>query len=535
MRFARPLARSPARPLKLKDYFLCVLSAVLLIISFPNFNFWLFAWFGFVPLFFALQNKSKIQAFLLAYLSGVVFWLGTVYWLVHVTPPGMLLVVFYLALYFGFFGLIISRPHLVLSPYYLVLVPSFWVSLEYLRGYLLTGFPWALLGYSQYKNLAAIQIADITGAWGVSFLVMMVNVLVYKIVGHQVTLPVRQAGKSPGHKLQFNYLIPVILLVFSFGYGFYKLQPRTPNPACLPVRQEPRTIKISLIQANIPQELKWDPRAKESIMRKYLALTKSAAADIPDLIIWPEAASPCFLGKEEGCFKDISGLIQQIHIPLLFGTVATRGDIFYNSALLVGRDGKYLAQYDKIHLVPFGEYIPLRKIFPFLDTIVPIGDFSAGKKYTVFEAPNPEHRLPAGQAGTPNKFSVLICFEDAFPELSRAFVRRGADFLVNITNDAWFGRTSNPYQHLSASVLRAVENNVYVVRAANTGVSAFISPRGEIVSVVGDEGGRQIFIEGYRTQNINLKEPRLTFYGRWGDVFIFLSSIFIICSIFFKL
>src|SRR3989338_9828412 len=149
-----------------KPVSLCLLSAVLLILSFPGCNIWVFAWFGFVPLLFVIRNKSKVKAFLLSYLTGVIFWAGIIYWLIHVTLPGTIILILYLALYFGIFGLTYN---LQLTTYNFLTIPALWVSLEYMRSHLLTGFPWALLGYSQYKNLALIQIADITGAWGVSF------------------------------------------------------------------------------------------------------------------------------------------------------------------------------------------------------------------------------------------------------------------------------------------------------------------------------------------------------------------------------
>ena len=195
------------------------------------------------------------------------------------------------------------------------------------------------------------------------------------------------------------------------------------------------------------------------------------------------------------------------------GAVTFRDDIYYNSALLIPDPARQPLGYDKLHLVPFGEYIPLKPFFNFLETIVQIGDFKPGKEYTVFTFITPHSLVPA-------RFSVLICFEDLFPELSRQFARKGADFLVNITNDAWFGKTPAPYQHLSASVLRAVENRLPLVRAANTGVSGFIAASGRIISLVSDERGEEIFIKGYRSERINLSRGSLTPYARYGDILV---------------
>ncbi len=470
-----------------RDILLSFLSASLLILSFPNFNLWFFAWFGFVPLFLAIRNKPKLKVFFLYYLTGIIFWFGVIYWLVHVTFLGLIFLVLYLALYFGIFGFLVS---LVTGYWLLVTIPAIWVLLEYLRSRLFTGFPWALLGYSQYLNLPIIQIVDITGVWGVSFLVMMVNVAIYSL----------------GREKRTHLLLPILCLLITLTYGYYKLYR-------LPITDYRLPMKISVIQGNIPQGLKWSPQAKDFIMDKYLGLTKEAVKDKPDLIIWPEAALPVVLEEEPIFFERVKKLAKEMHTPLLLGAVTFRDNLYYNSAILVSGEDKILTQYDKLHLVPFGEYIPLRKIFGFLETVVPIGDFTRGKAYTVFKLPITNYQLPI-------TFSSLICFEDLFPELSRQFVKKGANFLVNITNDAWFGRTSSPYQHLQASVFRAVENRVPLVRSANTGISGFIAPTGKIISLIHDKMGRHIFISGYQTQEIKFTKEHLTFYNRYGDIFI---------------
>lgn len=457
-------------------------SGLILAFSFFNFNLWLFAWFGFVPLFLALRNKSKKQAFLLSYLTGVIFWLGTLYWLVHVTPVGMIVLVLYLALYFGIFGLVISSPYILSTNYYLLSIPSSWVILEYIRSHLLTGFPWAKLAYSQYLNLPVIQIADITGAWGVSFLIVMVNAAVYSAISRRKI-----------HLLPLFCLLAVLLYGYSSLYRIAQAAGRT-------------TLRLSVIQPNIPQALKWDPSARGFIKDKYFALTEEAARDNPDLIIWPEAALPVILEEEPEFFEDTKSFARKINIPLLLGSATARGGDYYNSALLVSAQGSVSGRYDKLHLVPFGEYIPLRSALPFLETIVPIGDFSRGREYTILKIQN--------------TFGVLICFEDVFPELARGFARHGAEFLVNITNDGWFGRTSAPYQHFSASVFRAVENRLPIVRSANTGVSGFIASDGRVLSLLGDGAGRNIFIQGHKTQQIGVLRQKPSLYTVYGDIFL---------------
>jgi apolipoprotein N-acyltransferase len=487
-----------------KEIPLCLLSAALLIFSFPNYNFEFLAWVGFVPLFFALKNKSKSKAFLLSYFAGIIFWFGIIYWLIHVTLLGMILLVLYLALYFAFFGLIVSRRSVLGTWYSVLFIPSLWVALEYLRSHLLTGFPWALLGYSQYLNLPIIQIADITGAWGVSFLVMMSNVMIYSVIGYRLSVI---GGKQ-------KYLLPILCILVTLTYGYYKIY-RTPNTEHL------TPIKISVIQGNIPQELKWDPNSKDFIIDRYISLTRQALKDRPDLIVWPEAALPVVLEEEPVFYEKTKDFVREIKIPLLLGAVTSKDNLYYNSALLISAEGRLLYKYDKLHLVPFGEYIPLRKTLGFLQTVVPIGDFSRGSQYTVFSEPTTHYPLPT-------KFSVLICFEDLFPELSRNFVKKGADFLINITNDAWFKMTSSPYQHLQASVFRAVENRVALIRSANTGVSGFIAPTGKIISLVEDSKGRNIFISGYDTEEIIIRKRSLSFYTQHPDVFIVICFLIIL-------
>jgi len=493
-----------------KDFFLCLLSAILLILSFPNFDFWIFAWFGFVPLFFAIKNKTKVKAFLIAYLTGIIFWTGIIYWLVHVTLPGTIILILYLAIYFGIFGLIFTYS-LQLTAYSFLFIPSVWVLLEYIRSHLFTGFPWALLGYSQYLNLPIIQIADITGAWGVSFLIMMVNVAVFIAISHKLSA-VRKK-----QKLSLFLVISILLFVLIYGYfRIYSLQLKTYSLAPL---------KVSVIQGNIPQELKWDPGARDYIIHKYLEISRKALQDKPDLIIWPEAALPVIPEEEPLYYERVISFAKEIKIPLLLGAVTKRGELYYNSALQLQGEGVLLNRYDKLHLVPFGEYIPLKEVLPFLQTIVPIGDITAGKEYTIFR--HPDAQAPR----RPVRFSVLICFEDLFPELSRNFVKKGAQFLVNITNDAWYKKTAASFQHLQASVFRAVENRIYLARAANTGVSGFIALSGKIISLVQDESGREIFIDGNKTQEILIPRNVLTFYTRYGDVFILFCLVLGLCVI----
>ena len=491
----------------LKGMSLAVLSAFFLALSFPKFNLEFLAWFAFIPLLFALKQASRARAFFLSFSCGLIFWVITVYWLVYVTMPGTIVLVLYLALYFGVFGLIVRA--IPFSWLRLFLLPAIWVLLEYSRSHLLTGFPWALLGYSQYLNLPVIQIADIFGVWGVSFLVVMVNVALYSLIREKII-------KSS--------IISLAILIAVWGYGFYRLA--TPDLKS----SAGKSIKISVIQGNIPQELKWYPGARQEIMEKYTMLSRLAAREKPDLIVWPEAAVPVILEEEPAYYEMVSNLAKQVRVPLLFGAVTSREGRYYNSCLMVSPEGEMVGRYDKLHLVPFGEYIPLRTILPFLETIVPIGDVNPGQEYTLFSV-----NLPGAGHSLRSKFGVLICFEDVFPELSRQFAKRGAQFLVNITNDAWYQKSFASYQHFQASVFRAVENRMCLLRSANTGVSGFISPEGRIISLVQDIKARELFVDGFKMQSIPGKKGEPSIYTRFGDWFIILLCFLIAVIFLFSL
>jgi len=480
-----------------------ILAASLLSLSFSSFNLWLFAWFGFVPLFISLEKKSFFQSFIISYLCGILFWSLTIYWLIHVTLLGQSILILYLAVYFGLFGCAIYLSRLISPGALLFFIPCTWVLLEYLRSYLFTGFPWALVGFSQYKNLPVIQIADLTGAWGVSFLVVLVN------TGFYLTL-----RKRP--KLRIS-LICVLILFLSLAYGFYRLSYK---PVLV---SDKNLLKVSVIQGNIPQDLKWDRQASSGILNNYIELTNAAAKDNPALIIWPEASVPALWGEDAAYaqFAQVFSLAGQLKIDLLVGAVSRLDENYFNSALFINHLGQPQRIYNKLHLVPFGEYVPFKNTFPFLQTIAPIGDIEPGKEYTVFSQPA--------------DFSVLICFEDLFPELSREFIKRGAKFLVNITNDAWYKQGSAPYQHFAASVFRAVENHVYLVRAANTGISGFIDPFGRLLSIVQDATGKSIFVKGYSSQNICLTPGKRTIYNRCGDFFVIFCLLLDSCVIIFSL
>lgn len=447
-----------------------IVSAILLILAFPNFNLSYLAFVGFVPLFLVIRSKKPKEAFWISYLCGFLFYLVTLYWLYHVTIFGLIIVCLYLALYFGIFGLLFNRfAFFTLHPSPLtgLLIAIIWIILEYLQAHLFTGFGWALLGYSQYKNLALIQIADFSGVYGVSFVIMMVNVGIYRFFKRSLK----------------EIVIAGMVLAAAIGYG--KIGEDKGGQG--------KEITVSIVQANIPQEMKWDPAAKDEILERYANFTRLAAFEDPDLIIWPETSFPGFFGINKET-QEVLDLARKVDTPLLIGANTSEGLDSFNSAVLISERGKVVDRYDKIHLVPYGEYVPFSDKIPFLHRLVlgELGEFTPGKEYKAFS-------LQPSPFTNEVKFATLICFEDIFPKISKKLVQNGAEFLVVITNDAWYGKSGAPYQHAAASVFRAIENRVPIVRCANTGYSCFIDPRGRIYDSIED-----IFVSKHKTSTIPL-------------------------------
>ena len=495
-----------------------VLAAILSVLAFPNFNINLLAWIGLVPLLFAIDAQKPLRSILLSYVAGVFFFFGAIYWLIHVTLPGTLVVVLYLALYFGLFGFLASfflrktindkRTTDLILP---LLLAAAWVLCEWLRSNLFTGFGWALLGHSQAGNTVIIQIADITGAYGVSFLIVFVNTSIFLTI---------KGMRENDHKV--HYLVAALTLVFLADvYGIVKTK-----TACAGGR-----LRVAVVQGNIPQSEKWDSRFRRGILDKYERLTDLAAKARPELVIWPETSVPAFIEFDKGVAGRLGAIAGRIGAPLLVGAPSEdAGGAIYNSAVLFGKDGKVTGRYDKLHLVPFGEYVPFKRALSFVERFAPspIGDFSPGRDLRVFSF-FIDRRSDSADARVrlvrKVRFSCIICFEDIFPDIARAFVKHGADFLVNITNDAWFRQTSAPYQHAQSSVFRAVENRVNVIRAANTGFSCFINPSGEVTAAV-ESHGRRLFVDGVASADIVLSRTP-TAYTLYGDVFAYACMAFL--------
>ena len=485
-----------------------ILSGLLLIVSFPRFELGFLAWVALVPLFVAIRTGPWRTAFGQGFLAGLVFFAGTLSWVVNamhlygklplvISYVVMLLLASYCALYLAVFAASVSALAGATGAWQVWIPPALWVALELARTYLFSGFPWALLGYTQYDHLMVIQIADITGVYGVSFLVVLGNVLATMIITRIFPTAAQPA------LAWLNVTIAAAVVIVALGYGLWRLAlfaeigERTPQ----------RTIRIGLVQANVDQARKWDVAFRRETIDRYKRLTTEASWNA-DLVVWPEAATPFLFQVEADYRRELLDFVKERGVPLLFGSPATVLDTagnqlrLLNSAFLVSGEGVVSDRYDKIHLVPFGEYVPLKNVFTFVDKlVVGIGDFLPGNR-------------PDVMAGPGGQFGVVICFEVIFPDLVRRFVERGADYMVTITNDAWFGRSSAPYQHFSMVVFRAVENRVSFARAANTGISGFIDASGRILRM------SDIFVEEALTGEIRIGGPR-AFYTDYGDLFAY--------------
>ncbi len=489
---------------------LSFLSALLLTLCFPKFDLSLLAWFALIPLFIALKDKSLRASFALGILNGFTFWVGICFWF-YWTPgvdwDDFILLGAYLGFYLGLFGLALNFVSQRTKLPSLFTAPFIWVAIEYLRSHAgFLGVPWGLLGHSQYLNLPLIQISSLTGVYGISFLIVMVNATLSEAIVSWIS---KKQGILLQHRRRIlsGTVVSTGLVGISLAYGIVVLS------------KEPGQdrISVAVIQGNIPQEIRWEREYLKRNLERHIALTREAAnSGHTSLIVWPETSVQGSLTQDLSLLNTMSTLALETQTHLLvgsavrpkFGSREFRRRNWFNSAFLISPRGRILKKYDKINLLPFAEYLPYKDTFPWPEGLAAkAGHFIPGKEYTIFNV-----------NGT--NFGVMICWESIFPDIFRKFVGKGANFMVNITNEAWFGKTAAPYQFLAMNVFRAVENRVSIARSANTGVSGFIDPYGRILGEVKD-GNKDIFVQGYLTMEIPLSQER-TFYALYGDIFAYI-------------
>ncbi len=474
------------------------LSGVMTALSFPLPALSAFAWISLVPLLYSIEGESPGNAFKSGMLAGFTGYAALLYWLVivmtdyghlpmYASIPLWLFLAAFLSLFTGISTSLTSfaERYGIKSAF---MLPVAFVATDYIRSHILTGFPWTMPGHSQYRILPVIQIADITGVFGITAIIVLANVVFHRIIralsGATVPYPAKSA------------VILVASLAVTFWYGFHKLNTKPPLE---------KPVKVALIQGNIDQGVKWSPEYQQTTIDIYTKLSREAALrERPDLIVWPESAAPFYFQDGGAAADQITSLARSLDSRLLFGSPAAEirnGQVTHlNSAFLLDRDGSTVGRSDKVHLVPFGEYVPMARFLPFVNKLVQgIGDFAPGRDIKPLMAGN----TPLG---------VLICYEVIFPEVARAHVNSGSRLLVNITNDAWFGKSSAPYQHLSMAAFRSVETRTPLVRAANTGITSIIDHNGHI------RGVTSIFREAVMT-GVATPAQSKSFYLRYGDIF----------------
>jgi apolipoprotein N-acyltransferase len=471
------------------------LAGMLTGLSFPPVPLGLFAWVGLIPLIDAwLKSRSSLRSayygfiWSLGFLLVVMYWLafnyGTYWWAATVS---MIAAVLVLSLNYILIGWWFSWLHARWGRVAIWLLPLLWVSVEFLRSFGTLGFPWISLANSQTGFFLLIQNAEITGIYGLSFWVVLINVAI-------VEFKDAFERRVPG-------MVLVGVLLFPWLSGWLLL-PEMPAP----------TLRVGIVQPNVNAAEKWMPEIRHRHFEQLTSLTRVAAVDSPAVVFWPEAATPAYLRKGGRQYlRQVQDELRILGLPVVTGMPDYNrlpdGQVrYYNAVGYIDSAGLRETQYNKIHLVPMGEYIPLSKWIPSLNSLnLGQGNFTPGEEYTVFEVDS----IP---------FSVGVCYETTFPELNRRFVRAGASFIVGVVNDAWYQTTSGPYQHAAQARYRAVEFRRPVVRAANTGISVVVDQVGRIVARMG------LNKEGAFTAEI-APETGMTFYARFGDLFAWVSLV----------
>jgi apolipoprotein N-acyltransferase len=475
-----------------------ILSGVLLFAAFRPIALGAAGFFALTPLFFGLLRRPwrRGEAFRAGYLFGITFFLLLLWWIVKLLPHAgvtvpwlmtvsLIILVLYLSLYPALFCLLLialSRGRMIAGFF---LAPALWIFTELLRSWGELAFPWGVIGYGLTRHVNFIQTASWVGLFGVGFLVVLINTL------FAAALLSRNAPK------RIALVCLGALLVAGMGLHGWK------TASEFSLQEDSSKATVAVIQPNVSLEVKWKPEFEDSTFLLIERLARIAASGGAELIVFPETCAPVYIRHDKGVMRKLQFITREVDTPIYIGFLDARRDDphmdvdVYNSSGLFTPDGKLLT-YDKSHLLPFGEALPLSWKFRSLRKInFGQANFHRGKS-------SPPIKSPVGDLGP------LICFESIFPELSRRFVQQGAGLLVNITNDGWFGSTPGPFQHAEMSIYRAVENRRYLVRSANSGVSMVVDPIGRVVNSI------EMDKEGMLLEQIALVESE-TFYTRYGD------------------
>ncbi len=529
-------------------YLLAIVAGLLLAVAFPNFNLAGFAWLAPALMIFAARGHTGADAARVGYVSGLTFWLASLYWLLFMPVTGFpilgwLALAAYLALFTATWTWLISNFQFPISNWHqrtlwTLTGAAAWVALEMLRARLFSGFPWSFLGVSQFKLAPLLQIASATGVYGVSFLIVWFSLALYS-AGDRIF-------RQPTSRFvwQAEIVLPLTAIVFCYIGGFFAMNRAAPPENFL---------RVTLIQPSVPQTLLWNPDADARRFRELLDRSQRALTNRTDLLVWPESAVPEI---DEARYRTIVGFAQTNRVWILLNgddaEFLPHTTNYFNAALLVPPDGGRWQIYHKRQLVIFGEYVPLARWLPFLKWFTPItGGWTPGDSTGEFtisrwgEAPDEPTNIitfvsPDGgerPLHRPVKFAPLICFEDVFPKIARE-AADDVDFLVNITNDGWFAASAAQWQQAANAVFRAVENHRPLVRCANNGVTGWFDAHGRLQQVLADKNG-DVHPAGVLTVEIPLAENHpATFYHRHGDWFgwscVFLTAALVGRRIWFR-
>jgi apolipoprotein N-acyltransferase len=536
-------------------YLIAVISGVLLALSFPKLGVAGFAWVAPALMVAAAANRRGAERFRIGYVAGLGHYLTALYWLLHIPydwhgipvgpAAGWLALGAFLSLFIGLWvwlldgfpiaadarrrnlnGVTATTTPLGTEPQTPNVAPlsrrntepailntlrwslsgaALWVAIEMLIARIFTGFPWDLLGVSQHEILPLIQISSITGVYGVSFVVVWTSLSLYCAASAMLRHP------NCRYAWARELALPFIAVACLMAFGFHQLS--IPSPAR-------KSIKVTFVQPSIPQTLIWDESRDNERFGEVLQLTDDALSNRCDLVLWPEAAVPRLLRWYADIREAVTGLAREHKTWMIIGaddmepkhgSRSFKDAKFYNSSFLISPTGEIAGHYRKRALVIFGEYIPLVKWLPFIKYLTPIeSGFTPGEEPVPFKLQNPN--VKAG---------VLICFEDVFPHLTREYVDTDTDFLVNLTNNGWFGEGAAQWQHAMTALFRAVENGTPLLRCSNNGLTCWVDERGRVREIFHDTEGT-VYGKGFMTADIPIlagARRELTFYTRHGDVF----------------
>ena len=531
-----------------------ICSGFLYAACFPPFNLTWFCWIALTPLIAAIwfsgaeSRHPWLRNLLLGYVAGLTFFWIVFSWLTTVTILGWFVLEFYMAIYVAiwalFCGLVRPRPKInragsskweqmlsqartsatpPQSPWtkstnnlrLALLLAAAWTTLEWLRGWVFSGFGWNGLGVALHDNWPLIQIAELTGVAGLSFLIAFVNVIILT-TAYRLVVEARTRVMRP--HFDFTFTMAAIVGVLVFGFRATQVSPAA------------KTLRVTAVQSNVPQNQKFDPQFTRRIFDQFRRLSEIALRSNPppELLVWPESSMPGPVLVDQESYKFVMDLAADADADFLLGTIDEDGGDVYNAAILLSEGGERVQIYRKVHLVPFGEFVPGRHTVPLLARIVGDqvpGDFKAGKEHTVFTLTNGDVQV-----------APLICFEDTIGELARQFVvptetSPGANLLVDVTNDGWFQHSAGSPQHLANAIFRCIETRRPMLRAANTGVTCFINQFGRVTQELRDETG-STFTEGVLSGDIKVpSEHELTFYARHGELFAKVCGVITLIAI----